>query len=250
VPGTGTPEGATGAEGVRRLLADPATWAEPPAGGADALVAAIRAELPQQERPPAGAWGAPGTSGRQSRVPPRWERPAQGAGHVAPAPARRWGARQGVLLAVAAVALLVVGVVGGLALGRDSDGDVPAGEGEEVALSGTDLQPQASGIARVEETGSGVEVWLDVSGLPPAAPGTYYQAWVKGDEGAVTIGTFHLREGDDPVMLWSGVDLDKYPTLTVTLQQEGAGAESSGQVVLTGDIGQAAGADQPPGDAL
>ena len=183
VPGTGTPEGATGAEGVRRLLGDPATWAEPPAAGADALMAAIRAELPQQARPPAGAWGAPGTSGRQSRVPPRWSRPAQGTGHVAPTPARRWGARQGALLAVAAVALVVVGVVGGLAVGGDSGDDAPASGGEEVALAGTDLQPQASGLARVEETGSGVEVWLDVSGLPPAAPGTYYQAWVKGDDG-------------------------------------------------------------------
>lgn len=238
VPGTGTPEGATGAEGVRRLLGDPATWAEPPAAGADALVAAIRAELPQQAQPPAGAWGAPGTSGRQSRVPPRWSRPAQGTVHVAPSSAGRWGARQGVLLAVAAVALVVVGVVGGLAVGRDSDVG-PATGGDEVALAGTDLEPQASGRARVEETGSGVEVWLDVSGLPPAAPGTYYQAWVKGDGGAVTIGTFHLREGDDPVILWSGVELDDYPTLTVTLQQEGAGAESSGQVVLTGDVGGA-----------
>ena len=37
-------------------------------------------------------------------------------------------------------------------------------------------------------------------------------------------------------MLWSGVDLERYPTLTVTLQQEGAGAESSGQVVLSGTV--------------
>jgi hypothetical protein len=31
------------------------------------------------------------------------------------------------------------------------------------------------------------------------------------------------------------VPLDRYPTLTVTLQQEGGGQDSSGQVVLSGD---------------
>jgi hypothetical protein len=227
-------EAATGADGVRRLLADDATWAEPPAGGADALMAAIRAELPRQDRPPSGAWGAPGGSGRASRVPPRWSRPAQGAGHVPAARAAGWDARRRTLVGLAAVAVLVLGVLGGMVVGADEGR--PHGD-QEVALVGTDLQPQASGEAEVRETGTGVEVWLKVDGLPPAEPGTYYQAWVKGEGGAVTIGTFHMREGDDePVILWSGVELDDYPTITVTLQQEGAGAESSGQVVMTGDI--------------
>ena len=74
-------------------------------------------------------------------------------------------------------------------------------------------------------------------GLPPAEPGTYYQGWVKGDEGLVTVGTFHLRGGDDTIDLWSGVPLDRYPTLTVTLQEEGGGQESSGVVVLSGPVG-------------
>ena len=60
-------------------------------------------------------------------------------------------------------------------------------------------------------------------GSPPAEPGTYYQGWVKGPEGLVTVGTFHLRGGDDTIDLWSGVPLDRYPTLTVTLQDEGGG---------------------------
>ena len=92
-------------------------------------------------------------------------------------------------------------------------------------------------MARVEELGSGVAIELDVRGLPPAPPGTYYQGWVKGAEGLVTVGTFHLRGGDDTVELWSGVPLDRYPTLTVTLQDEGAGQESSGRVVLSGEVG-------------
>lgn len=229
---------ATGAEGVRRLLGDDATWADPPAGGADALLAAIRAEPLRRGQPPAGAWGGPGSSGRTSRVPPRWQRPAQAAGHAPPARPAGWGTRQRAGLAVAAVAavaLLVVGVLGGMALRGDSDERI-AGDGVEVALAGADLEPGASGWARLEETTSGVAVWLLTEDLPPAPPGAYYQAWLRGDAGAVTIGTFHLRDGEEPVVLWSGVDLERYPTLTVTLQQEGGGAESSGQVVLSGEV--------------
>jgi hypothetical protein len=92
-------------------------------------------------------------------------------------------------------------------------------------------------VATVEETGSGVAIELDVRGLPRPSGARNYQAWMKGPDGLVTVGTFHMRGGDDSVELWSGVPPDRYPTLTVTLQQEGAGQESSGRVVLSGDIG-------------
>jgi hypothetical protein len=46
-----------------------------------------------------------------------------------------------------------------------------------------------------------------------------------------------MRGGDDDVELWSGVPLDRYPTLTVTLQEEGGSQQSSGRAVLSGDVG-------------
>jgi hypothetical protein len=235
-------DGRAGAEGVRRLLGEDATWAEPSAQGADALLAAIRAELPRDDAP-AGTFATPG--GRSLRPVGGRARPAQAAGPTFDRPAAGWAGagagRRRALAAVAAVALVAAGVVGGLVLGSGDDPATPDdGPWDEVALGGTELAPEASALARVTETGSGVEVWLDVEGLPPAAPGTYYQAWLKGDAGSVTIGTFHARDGGaEPVILWSGVETDDYPTITVTLQQEGAGAESSGQVVLSGQVGQA-----------
>ena len=82
----------------------------------------------------------------------------------------------------------------------------------------------------------GFEIELDISGLPPAPAGSYYQGWLRNEDGdAVTIGTFHGREGTDDIILWSGVDIADYSALTVTIQQEGAGAESSGRVVLRGE---------------
>jgi Anti-sigma-K factor rskA len=188
----------------RDLLADDAVWAEPSPTGVDDLLAAIQAE---------SGGGVPDSPVARPRVPSR----------------RR--SRRLMLVAAAAGIVAVAGLVGVLARSADD------GSGQDFDVAGTELAPEASGVATVEETGSGVAIELDVRGLPPAEPGTYYQAWVKGPGGLVTVGTFHMRGGDDHVDLWSGVPLDRYPTLTVTLQEEGAGQESSGRVVLSGDVG-------------
>jgi hypothetical protein len=189
----------------RDLLADDAVWAEPSPTGGEDLLAAIQAE-------------SGGTAPAESPAP-RPRVPSRGR------------SRRLVLVAAAAGIVAVAGVVGILVRSADD------GAGQDFAVAGTELAPDASGVATVEETGSGVAIELDVSGLPPAEPGTYYQAWVKGPDGLVTVGTFHMRGGDDHVDLWSGVPLDRYPTLTVTLQEEGEGQESSGRVVLTGEVG-------------
>jgi hypothetical protein len=131
------------------------------------------------------------------------------------------------LLAAAAVVALAVGA-GVFAL--------RSGDGPRMELAGTALAPGSRAEAEVRDTPSGVEIRLDVDGLPPAPEGSFYEAWVKGERGSVAIGTFHLRDSSDDVVLWSGVDLDDYPRITVTLQREGAGPASSGRVVLAGEV--------------
>jgi hypothetical protein len=103
----------------------------------------------------------------------------------------------------------------------------------DVALAGTRLAPAASATARLHATSSGLAIELDVSGLPPSPPGYYYQAWMKGPHGLVTIGTFHMRGGPGTVELWSAVSLADYPVITVTREPEDGNPASSGQVVLT-----------------
>jgi hypothetical protein len=103
----------------------------------------------------------------------------------------------------------------------------------DVALAGTRLAPAASATARLHATPSGLAIELDVSKLPPSPPGFYYQAWMKGPHGLVTIGTFHMRGGPGTVELWSAVSLADYPVITVTREPEDGNPASSGQVVLT-----------------
>ena len=204
---------------VDELLQDPRVWEEPPPELEDLVVAAIVAEAaarPEQD-----------DEGAADR------RPATGAA-VARGEGRRWVrpflAGVGAAAAAAVLVLLVV-------QGPDDGG--PSG-GTEVALAGTELAPDASADAVVTDTPQGTVVDLDVQGLQPAPPGTYYEAWLRqeGPEGElVSAGTFHLRGGDGRVSLWAGVAPEDYPLLTVTLQPEGGGPASSGDVVLRGRVG-------------
>ncbi|MGH8873023.1 MAG: anti-sigma factor [Acidimicrobiia bacterium] len=181
---------------IRAVLANEATWAEPPPQVADGLLAALAEEA----------------------VPGRTAPPEQ---------ASRWplvAALTGGLVAVVALVLSTVNVV-------DEEREIL------VAMSGTELEVAAQGQAAVRPTKAGWWIRLDVTGLPPAPEGSYYEGWVWSDDGeGVSIGTFHLRGGDAPVVLWSGVPLAEYPSIWVTLEDEDEGAEASDRVVMTGRI--------------
>ena len=109
--------------------------------------------------------------------------------------------------------------------------------GARVQLAGTEFAPGASAVASVRNTPSGVAISLDVSGLPAAAPGASYEGWVKAPDGQrVTIGAFHLRGRAETMELWAGVDVARYSTVSVATQQERAGEQPPGKVVLKGSI--------------
>ncbi|MGH9270988.1 MAG: anti-sigma factor, partial [Ilumatobacteraceae bacterium] len=178
---------------VTHALAAPAVWADVPAGAEESIVATIRLERAGGR--PIGS--APPSRRTRARVHRTW-----------------W------LAAAAAVVALVA--VGAVALWPSDE----VGDEIAVAIAGTELQPGARAEATVEVLANGVAIRLAIDGLPPAPPGQYYQGWVRSDDGElVSVGTFHQRGGGGLVTLWSGVGIDDYPTLTVTLQQEGEGQE-------------------------
>ena len=194
-PGPYAPDAASAdaARRLRALLADPDGWAEPPAGLLGQILAGTGT----------GTGSAAGRDDRRRQIQMR----------------RTVRAGAAALLAAAAV---VIGIV------------VTRGPATtDVALAGTRLAPAASATAKLHATPSGLAIELDVSGLPPSPPGYYYQAWMKGPRGLVTVGTFHLRGGPGTVELWSAVSLADYPTITVTREPEDGNPASSGQVVLT-----------------
>ena len=204
-------------EALRLFLANADTWHEPPPNLADGIVAEIRAVAAAADT------AADTVTARAGETPAATPaRPKRSRRRAWPGPA---------LMATAAAALVAVLAIGALLVTRDN-----GTTGEQFTLAATDVVAGASGSATVEATETGLSISLVVDGLPPAEPGTFYQAWMRGDAGSIPIGTFHAREGAGPIELWSGVDVADYPTMTVTIQQEGTGPESSGVVVLRGDI--------------
>jgi Anti-sigma-K factor rskA len=127
-----------------------------------------------------------------------------------------------------AAAIAVIGVAASL-LGRGSSDEA------SFALAATDLAPGASADAEITATPAGLKIVLDVDGLPGAAPGQMYEAWVTDGTIRISAGTFHLRGGSGPIELWAGVADPSFHIITVTLEPVDGVAESSGQVVLRGE---------------
>ncbi|MBV9664308.1 MAG: anti-sigma factor, partial [Actinobacteria bacterium] len=149
-------------DSIRDVLNDPSSWDEPSTGLEQRVVDAVTREaaaplaapisLDERRRRRNGLFSA--------RVP---------------------------VWAVAAAFVVVGAVVAGVAIGNGGAG----GNGATFALVATPLAPHAHGSGGVKVEANGVRIQLDVSGLPRAPAGSYYQAWVKGDAGLVPIGTFH-----------------------------------------------------------
>jgi anti-sigma factor RsiW len=106
---------------------------------------------------------------------------------------------------VLGIAAAVVGVVVAGALVVRSPG---GGATTEFALTST------AGEVKVRKLESGWRIELDAA-LPRRDNGRYYQAFLEGPDGRVSIGTFN--EGND-VVLWSGVPPTLYQTFLIVEQ--------------------------------
>jgi hypothetical protein len=202
---------------VEGLLDDPAVWTEVPLGLRERVLAAATGR-------------APGDDDREPRptIGPA-ERPRHAARYRAGRrPVHR---RRAPVLAAAAVVAASLGVAGGLSV----VGNEPA-PAVDVALAGTDQAPGARATAELIDEPAGVRVRLDVEGLSGAPAGTFYEAWLVGESGKVSAGSFHLRGDQDQIDLWLGVDPDDYDAVSVTRQPLAGGTTSEGVVVLRGDL--------------
>ena len=204
------------------ILGDASMWETSDPADEEAIFAAI-SELADAE--PAAAITERISSAPHIAEPVRAETPSN---VVSISSSRRWAGP--FAAGIAATLALVLGIS---ALTGGSDR-----EGIELALAGTDLAPEAEGVVEVVETPNGTVLLLDVSGLPPAPEGSYYEAWVRQDaQVGVSAGTFHLRGGGGEIELWAGVTAEDYPLFTITIQDE-ADPVSSGRVVLKGLLGE------------
>ena len=145
---------------------------------------------------------------------------------------RRWGPRRTLSAAAAAVAAAVAAIAVILA-------------SSSPALAFTiPLHPPhgttASGQAVAHQTGDGWSITLTVHGMPKLRTGQFYECWYvgagsrPGHPDLVTAGTFTVDPaGSAAVQMWSEADPRAFPTMEITIEVAGDGAQH-GQVLLTG----------------
>ncbi len=206
--------------GLHELLARADVWDEPPPGLEDAVVAAIATEA-------ARAPLAPPTADDVA-VPSLDEHRAGKAHRRSRSNAPWW-------LGAAAAAVLVVGGVTILSQ-RGGDDDPIEQAGAAIDLSPAEAAGSASANAQISATPAGLKIVLDVDDLPGAPEGFFYEAWLSDGDIRVSAGTFHLREGDDPIALWAGVADPAFNKLSVTLEPLDGDPASSGDVRFVGEF--------------
>ena len=143
---------------------------------------------------------------------------------------RGWSTR---MLALAAAVVIAAAVGAGLLVSR------PAGLAFTIPLHPRPGQA-ASGQAVARHTGSGWSIQLTVAHLADLGPGRFYECWYAGPGNRpghlalITAGTFTVgSSGAATVQMWSAADPDTFPTMQITAETPGGGAQH-GQPVLSG----------------
>lgn len=206
---------------ARATLGEEITWQSVPEGIESRIMAQVQRESSAASTVAAQPDSDPAPVAELARRRHRRDERARGSA------VRRW------LPAGIAVAASVAAVV--LSLTQPWAPDEPQGPKEYYSMVGTALSPKAHSEVEIETLQAGDAITLTITGLPPAPAGHYYAAWVSGPDGTVPVGSFHWRKGGIPIELWSGVDTQEYPTLTITVQPDGD-PERTNRVMMTGSL--------------
>jgi len=138
-----------------------------------------------------------------------------------PRPARRGLVLRPLPAALAACALLALGVVSGALLAAGEDDPVrtaPPAAGARIALAPIGSGPAAARARATLQTGDARRMSLTVSGLKPTAAGSFYEVWLlRSPTDLVSVGTFRVDErGSARVSFPVGVDPSRFPIVDVS----------------------------------
>jgi anti-sigma-K factor RskA len=139
----------------------------------------------------------------------------------------------------ASTALVVVGLLGGLALfGGDEGGNGPSGTAQKVELAPVGKPNEgASGVAELIAR-PGEAATVRVSGLEPSSAGDFYELWLLGDKGElVSLGSFNVTEsGTAELEVPLPVDPERFRFVDVSREPADGDPSHSSDSVLRGPV--------------
>ncbi|HKY14228.1 MAG TPA: anti-sigma factor [Microthrixaceae bacterium] len=147
--------------------------------------------------------------------------------------------RPAVLVTVAAaVAALVVGA-GIVVANRQDAGPTEIAAAELAPYGGADVG-SAGGTVEVLSEDDQLRLQVDMHDLPAPAPGTFYELWLINPTSGTPVSVATMRDGSSDVTtsidLPAGTDPATYDVVDVSVQEDGAGPEHSGNSVLRGAL--------------
>ncbi len=154
--------------------------------------------------------------------------------------ARHRDARRPILISAAAAVIvaLVVGV-GVIALNDSDSGPTELAAAELTPYEGAPVGA-AGGRVQLVSDGDQQKLQVDMHDLPAPAPGTFYELWLLDPDTGEPVSVATMRDGSRDVTTTipvpEGTDTTRYDVVDVSVQEDSAGPEHSGNSVLRGAL--------------
>ncbi|UDY36055.1 anti-sigma factor [Dermatobacter hominis] len=224
---------------VRSLGDEPVELVDAPDGLWDRIAAAVEAE-DAPGRAGASEQTGPGAGADSDRV--RFTvHDGEGAATTSRTAAagadrgHRW--RTVVLGAAAVVAVLAIGA--GVVVATRDEGPTEVAAAELAPFDGAQVGA-AGGRVELIEDGDQVRLRVDMHDLPAPAPGTFYELWLLDPETGEPVSIATMKDGSSDVTtdidVPPGTDTARFDVVDVSVQEEAAGPEHSGDSVLRGTL--------------
>lgn len=154
--------------------------------------------------------------------------------------ARHRDARRPILISAAAAVIvaLVVGV-GVIALNDGDSGPTELAAAELTPYEGAPVGA-AGGRVQLVSDGDRQQLQVDMHDLPAPAPGTFYELWLLDPDTGEPVSVATMRDGSSDVTTTitvpEGTDTTRFDVVDVSVQEDSAGPEHSGNSVLRGAL--------------
>ena len=209
---------------VRSVATDPVEFVDAPADLWARIAAAAEIETEADAEPNATPATAPDAA-------------PEGVAPVVDLSARR--RRWSTVLISAAAAVAVIAGVGVFAATRADSSPTELAAAELLPYQGAQVG-EAAGQVELIDDGDQLSLRVDMRDLPAPAPGTFYELWLIDPTTGEPVSVATMKDGSSDVVteisLPSGTDPTRYDVVDVSVQEEDAGPEHSGNSVLRGTL--------------
>ena len=127
----------------------------------------------------------------------------------------------------------------GIVVANQDEGPTDIAAAELAPYGGADVGP-AGGTVEVVSEDDQLRLEVDMHDLPAPAPGTFYELWLIDPNAGTPVSVATMRDGSSDVTtsvdLPAGTDPVAYNVVDVSVQEDAAGPEHSGNSVLRGTL--------------